>query len=135
MRSLGIVALLGGVAHADDVNLLVSTPTTIAVSSTVQNAAIVPDHIADGKLSTAWNSKTGELVGAWVVVRVPADAKVKAVKLTAGFAHKDKQGDLFTMNPRIKKVRVSHDGKQLAEHALDVENRGLQSIPVDVTGG
>ena len=135
MRSMVVLAALAGVAHADEVNLLTHAPTTVAVSSTVANASIVPDHIADGKLATAWNSKTGELVGAWVAVRLPADAKVSAVKLTAGFAHKDRRGDLFTMNPRIKKVRVSHNGKPIGEHALDIANRGLQAIPVNVTGG
>jgi hypothetical protein len=96
-----VVAALSSTAYADDVNLLVSTPTTVAVSSTVANAAILPDHLVDGKLSTAWNSQTGELAGAWIAVRVPADARVKTIKLTAGFSHKDKKQDWFTMNPRI----------------------------------
>jgi hypothetical protein len=132
-----LVAALGGVAHADDtVNLLVSAPTTVAVSSTVANANILPEHLVDGKLATAWNSQTGELAGAWIAVRVPADAKVKTIKLTAGFTQKDKKlGDLFTLNPRIKKVRVSQGGKVLVEKALDIENRGLQEIPVDIAGG
>jgi hypothetical protein len=136
MRSMLVVALLSGTAFADDVNLLVSTPTTVAVSSTVANAAILPDHLVDGKLSTAWNSQTGELAGAWISVRLPADARVTSVKLTAGFTHKDKRfGDLFTQNPRIKKVRISQGGRVLAEKALDVENRGLQTIPVAIAGG
>ena len=138
MRSLVVVALLSNIASADDkpVNLLISTPTTIAVSSTVANAAILPDHLVDGKLSTAWNSQTGELAGAWIAVRVPADARVKSIKLTAGFTHKDKKlGDLFTKNPRIKKVRVSQAGKTLVEKELDVDNRGLQELPVDIAGG
>jgi hypothetical protein len=131
-----VVAALCGVAQADDVNLLVSTPTTVAVSSTVANASIVPEHLVDGKLSTAWNSQTGELVGAWIAVRVPADARVKTIKLTAGFTQKDKKlGDLFTLNPRIKKVRVMQGGKTIVEKALDIENRGLQEIPVDLAGG
>lgn len=140
MRRLGWVivtlASLAGVAHADDVNLLISTPTTVAVSSTVANAAILPEHVVDGKLSTAWNSQTGELAGAWIAVRVPADARVKSVKLTAGFVHKHKKlGDLFTLNPRIKKVRISQAGKTLVEKALDIDNRGLQEIAVDIAGG
>lgn len=130
-----MVLLLGSVAHAEPVNLLVSAPTTVAVSSTVANARIIPEHLVDGKLSTAWNSKTGELVGAWIAVRVPSDATVKMIKLTAGFSHTDKSGDLFTMNPRIKKVRVSRAGKVLVEQALDPDNRGLQTIAVDVPGG
>jgi hypothetical protein len=132
-----MVCLLAGAAQADDkpVNLLVSAPTTVAVSSTVANASILPEHLVDGKLSTAWNSQTGELAGAWIRVRVPKDARIKTIKLTAGFASKTKQGDLFTMNPRIKKVRVSRAGQVLVEQALDPDNRGLQEIAVDVEGG
>src|SRR5690349_5204487 len=136
MRSMVALVLFASAAHADDVNLLLSTPTTVAVSSTVANAAIVPEHLVDGKLSTAWNSQTGELAGAWIAVRVPADAKVKTIKLTAGFTQKDKKlGDLFTLNPRIKKVRVSQAGKTIVEKTLDIENRGLQDIAVDLPGG
>lgn len=136
MRCMVVIAAWAGVAHADDVNLLRSTPTTIAVSSTVANASILPDHLVDGKLSTAWNSQTGELAGAWIAVRVPADARVKTIKLTAGFTHKDKRlGDLFTLNPRIKKVRVTRGDEVVVEQVLDIANRGLQSIPVDLAGG
>lgn len=81
-----VVALLASSAYADDVNLLTSTPTTVAVSSTVANANILPEHLVDGKLATAWNSRTGELVGSWIAVRVPPDAKVKTIKLTAACA-------------------------------------------------
>ncbi len=131
-----VVALLASSAYADDVNLLTSTPTTVAVSSTVANANILPEHLVDGKLSTAWNSRTGELVGSWIAVRVPPDAKVKTIKLTAGFTQKDKRlGDLFTQNPRIKRVRISQGGNVIAEKALDTANRGLQEIPVDIPGG
>ena len=138
MRSLAVVVLIATVpalAHADDVNLLASTPTTVAVSSTVANAAILPEHLVDGKLATAWNSRTGELAGAWIAVRVPADARVRAIKLTVGFTLTDKRGDLFTMNPRIKKVRVSRGGKVLIEKALDIANRSLQEIAIDQPGG
>lgn len=135
MRSMVVVALLASAAHADDVNLLTTTPTTVAVSSTVANAAILPDHLVDGKLSTAWNSQTGELEGAWIAVRVPADTHVKTIKLTAGFTHKDKKlGDLFTQNPRIKKIRITAGDKTI-DKVLDADNRGLHEIAVDIPGG
>lgn len=136
-----VIALLlaASLARADSpprlVNLLGTVPTTVAVSSTVANANIIPEHLVDGKLTTAWNSKTGELVDAWIGVRLPADVQVKTIKLTAGFVHKNQSGDLFTMNPRIKKVRVSRAGKPVTEQTLDVENRGLQELAVDLPGG
>jgi hypothetical protein len=53
------------------VELLHATPSTIRVSSRVANKAIVPAHIADHDLATAWSSRSGDLVGAWVDVNVP----------------------------------------------------------------
>ncbi len=117
------------------VNLLTTIPTTVAVSSTVANANHLPEHLVDGNLTTAWNSKTGELGGAWVRVRLPSVVQVKTIKLTAGFIHKNPAGDFFTMNPRIKKVRISRAGQPLVEHTLDVESRRLQEISVDQPGG
>lgn len=139
MRISGVCGVLVGlvaIARADDkpVDLTVSVPTTIAVSSTVDNTAIKPEHIADGKLDTAWNSKTGDLAP-HVFVRVPAGVKVTSIKLTAGFTKVDKKlGDLFTMNPRIKKVRVSAGGKSV-EHQLDITSRSLQELPIDLPPG
>lgn len=134
---LGVLVLVGA-AQADPtpVNLLTSVPTTIAVSSTVDNAKITPEHLVDGDLATAWNSRTGELAGAWIAVRVPTDAKVTSIKLTAGFTHVDKRlGDLFTQNPRIKKVRVTRGGQTLGELTLDITSRALQELKLDVPGG
>jgi hypothetical protein len=137
VRALVVLIVLAWspATRADDVNLLANAPSTVAVSSRVANAAILPEHLVDGKLATAWNSRTGDLVGAWIAVRVPADTHVRAIKLTAGFTLKDKRGDLFTMNPRIKKVRVSRGGKLIVEKTLDIENRGLQGVVLDVPGG
>lgn len=123
-----------GAAHADDkVNLLTQTPSIVAVSSTVDNAAIKPEHIADGKLDTAWNSRTGELTP-HVLVRVPATAKITSIKLTAGFTKVDKKlGDLFTMNPRISRVRIT-SGTKSQDFTLDVTRRELQELPFEATG-
>lgn len=135
MRALVLVAAIGSAARADPVNLLAHRSTTINVGSTVANRAIKPEHLVDGKLDTAWNSKTGDLVGAWLVVRLPADAKVQSIKLTAGFTKVDpKLGDLFTENPRIKKLRITHD-KTVVEKELDIANRGLQEIAIAGGGG
>jgi hypothetical protein len=118
------------------VNLITDAPTVVAVSSTVANAAILPAHLVDGDLGTAWNSRTGDLEGAWIGVRVPVDARVIKIRMTIGFTKNDaKLGDLFTMNPRIRKVRVLRNGVKLVEHALDPALRTLQDIPIDQPGG
>ena len=124
------------VPPAPPINLLLVAPSVVAVSSSVANGAILPEHLVDGDLKTAWNSRTGELVGAWIAVRVPTTAHVTSIRMTAGFTRADKGGDLFTMNPRIRKVRVSggRDSKRI-EMALDPDVRGLQDIPVDGRGG
>ena len=144
MRKLGVavvavVSLVGarraGAEDAPLVNLLTSGPATIAVSSTVDNATIRPEHIADGKLDTAWNSATGQIIGAWVEVRVPAGARIKQIKLTPGFAAVDRRlGDLFTKNARIRKLRLSHAGRPIKDVTLDPTRRSLQTIDVDLPG-
>jgi len=126
----------GSPAGDRPVNLLTAAPVIVAVSSTVANREIVPAHLVDGDLGTAWNSRTGELQGAWIGARVPADARVTAIRMTVGFTKVDpKLGDLFTMNPRIRKVRVLRNGAPIAERALDPAVRTLQDIAIDQPGG
>ncbi len=75
-------------------------------------------------------------MGAWVGFRLPAAVRVKRIKLTVGFTKVDaKLGDLFEMNPRIKKVAVDRDGSRLREWTLDPEDRGLQELAIDRPGG
>jgi hypothetical protein len=121
---------------AREVNLLVSTPTVVGVSSSVTSRALRPENLVDGRLDTAWSSKTNDLVGAWITVAVPADVHISAIKLTAGMTRKDpSRGDLFTMNPRITKIRVLHNDVPLFERELDLDDRGLQTVAMDVAGG
>jgi hypothetical protein len=135
MRAVLCLLLATGVAHAEPVNLLTHTAAVINVGSTVANQAIKPEHLVDGKRDTAWNSQTNDLVGAWIIVRLPTDVKVESVKLTVGFTKVDpKLGDLFTENPRIKKVRVTH-GKTVVDKELDITNRELQEIAIAGEGG
>lgn len=120
-------------------NLLQLVPAKVAVSSTVANPRDFPEHLMDGRADTAWNSRTGDLKGA-IDFRVPNDAHVDAVLLTVGFDKRSAQGDLFTMNQRVKRVRVSKENGHgvyvaVREMGLDTNERGLQSIPVDASGG
>jgi hypothetical protein len=116
--------------HLSTVSLIPWTDSRVAVSSTVDNPKDYPEHLIDGKLDTAWNGRTGDLSG-FIAFRVPREAHVASVQLTVGF---DKT-ELFTGNHRISRVKVSRDGAVLREMALDVEKRGLQSIPIDRPGG
>jgi hypothetical protein len=116
-------------------NLLDLVPSKVAVSSTVQNPRDFPEHLVDGRADTAWNGKTGDLVGGFIAFRVPKDARVRRIEMTAGYDKVKGALDLFTANHRITKVALSRDGKKLSEHRLDPNVRGMQSIPVDGPGG
>src|SRR6187397_2286996 len=70
-------------AALDD--LLHFTEARIGVSSKVDNPRDFAEHVADGKLDTAWNGKTGDLVGGWIGFRVPSSARVRVIELTAGY--------------------------------------------------
>jgi hypothetical protein len=110
------------------VELLHATPSTIRVSSRVANKAIVPAQIADHDFSTAWNSRTGDLVGAWVDVAVPG-AQIVELRFTVGHTGKGSHGeDYFTMNPRIRKVTLLDGKTQLVTAALDIAKRELQNV-------
>jgi hypothetical protein len=122
-------------AKGASVDLLASVPSVVAVSSTVANPKLVPAHLVDGDPGTAWNSRTGDLVGAWIAVRMPATTRVTAIRMFAGFARVENGKDLFLMNPRIKKVRIWSWGVQLFDYALDPDDRRLQEIAVDANGG
>jgi hypothetical protein len=119
-------------AAPSKVELLHAVPATLRVSSQVHNRNILPRHIADGDMQTAWNSITGELVGAWVDVTVETGSKIAEIRLTVGHTGRGKRGeDYFTMNPRITKVKLLVDGKPEAAVVLDPEKRDLQAIAVD----
>lgn len=116
------------------VDLLHTIDCTVAVSSKVDNPRDYPEHLVDGKLETAWNGKTGDLHG-WIALRIPKRASVARIELTAGFDKVGKDGDLFTMNHRIARVRISREGAVLKDATLDVDKRGLQAIDLDAPGG
>lgn len=117
------------------VELLHHTKSVVAVSSTVLNPKYQPEALVDGVLTTAWNSRTGDLAGSWMAFRVPPDAFVTAVKLDVGFDSKGPEGDYFTQNHRLKRVRISRGNKVLADAPLDPDKRGLQTIEINAPGG
>jgi hypothetical protein len=110
------------------VELLHNAPSVVRVSSRVQNKTIQPEHIVDKNLNTAWNSRTGELQGAWIDVDV-GGAQIKEIRMTIGHTGKGVHGeDYFTMNPRIKTVSVRDGEKLVAQKTLDTDKRELQPI-------
>jgi hypothetical protein len=121
-------------APLDD--LLHFTDARIGVSSKVDNPRDLAEHVADGRLDTAWNGKTNDLVGGWLGFRVPSAARVRVIELTVGYVAKSKTGeDLFAANHRISRVRLTRDGESLGEHAFDPESRDFQRIALDAPGG
>lgn len=107
----------------------------MAVSSVYRDRASQALHLVDGDLETAWNSKTGDLVGAYIEVRVPAEAEVVALAMTPGFTKGSGDHDLFLGNHRVSRVRVSRDGTPLGELPLDVASRTPVRLPVGGPGG
>lgn len=117
------------------VDLLHAVRTDLAVSSVYRNQPSQAQHLVDGDLATAWNSRTDELVGAWIEARIPADATVTSIAMTPGFARTGGSTDLFTGNHRIARVRVLRDGTEVGIYPLDVSAPVLVTVPVDGPGG
>lgn len=122
-------------AGAGEVDLLYATPAVVAVSSRVDNPRDLPEHLVDGRAETAWNGRSGDLVGGFIAFSVPEDAHVTEVLLSAGFDKKTEKEDLFEANVRVTKVRLSRAGKVLREVALDPSVRTPQRIEVGTAGG
>jgi hypothetical protein len=122
-------------AEAPLSDLLHATRASVAVSSNVDNPRDYPEHLVDGRPETAWNGRTGDLVGGFVKFQVPDDAQIDHLEMSAGFDKIGKDGDLFTMNHRIKRVRVLREGKLVREHTFDIDVRAPQSIPIRAAGG
>lgn len=121
-------------APPEPVELLHAVPSQVVVSS-IASAVLHTAELVDGSMETAWNSEQDDVTRSWVAFRLPADARVTSLRMTAGFVRVDGSRDFFTGNYRVRKVRVSRDGEPLGEHALDPEDRGLQTIPVAGPGG
>ncbi|MCB9594308.1 MAG: discoidin domain-containing protein [Sandaracinaceae bacterium] len=130
--AVAIVSSTAAVAAAQSVDLLHAVPTDVAVSSVYRGQGAQTPRLVDGELATAWNSRSGDLTGAWIEVRLPAAATVTSIEMTAGFTG---PGAVFDGNYRVTRVRVSRDGAALGEHALDPSSRELQTIPVSGPGG
>jgi len=117
------------------VELLHGSAATVRVSSQVANKAIKPEHLVDRDFNTAWNSRTGELVGAWIEVTVPAGAMIEELRMTAGHTGKGPKGeDYFTMNPRIRAVTVLRYNSVVGTFKLDIARRDLQALRVHGDG-
>jgi hypothetical protein len=130
-----LVAPSGSASAAPSANLLQSASATLAVSTVVDNPRDYAEHLIDGKMDTAWNGKTGQLVGGWIAFRVDDDAHVDAIEMTVGF-NKRKDGlDLFTANHRIKRVRILKNQAALKEFTFEIAQRGMQTIPIQSSGG
>ncbi len=117
------------------IDLLRAVPTDLAVSSVYGNRGPMAAYLVDDDLTTAWNSRRGDLVGAWIEARLPQGVQVSGIRMTVGFTHRTARADLFEGNHRIRRVRVSRDGQALGEHTLDPSSRAPQTIPVTGGGG
>ncbi|HEY0252336.1 MAG TPA: hypothetical protein VGC41_12465, partial [Kofleriaceae bacterium] len=121
----------GDAPHGDAV--LHELTAQIMVSSTVANPAIKPEHLIDHDFSTAWNSRTGQLAGAWISAGV-GHAEIREIRMTVGHTGKGPKGeDYFTMNPRITRVSIL-DGGAAYSVELDPSSRALQTIAVKNSG-
>ncbi len=92
----------GQAAPLPVVELLHAVPSAVSVSSAYHDDVAQARKLVDGDMSTAWNSRTGDLVGAYIDVRIPESATVSSFEITAGFTREGGATDLFTGNHRVK---------------------------------
>ncbi|MGE0785186.1 MAG: hypothetical protein AB7S26_05815 [Sandaracinaceae bacterium] len=120
---------------SEELDLLEHVATDLAVSSAYRDRASQIAALVDGDLETAWNSRSDDLVGAWIEVRIPTGAQVTGLEMTSGFTHRTARADLFTGNHRVTRVRVTRDGAEVGVYPLDPESREMQRISVAGASG
>ena len=119
------------------VDLLHAGPAIVFVSSNVNNPKDYPEHLVDGRQDTAWNSRTGDLVGATIAFSIPKSARITSLSLSAGFHKTSAKGeDLFAMNHRLRRVQIrSADGTVKTDWTFDPDKREPQVLPFAHPGG
>ena len=117
------------------VDLLHAVPSELRVSSVSRDETDQVEYLVDGDLETAWNSASGDLVGAWIEFVVPEAVRIGELRLTAGYTKRTERRDLFVGNHRVERIRVTQDGDLVVEQNLDVEERGMQTVPIGRSGG
>ena len=117
------------------VNLLTAVPAQVVVSSVSSPGMSGPSRMVDGRLDTAWNSRSGDLVGAWVAVSLPADAQVTGLRLVPGYLRNYQGVEQWERNHRIRRIAVWHDGAPVGEFDLDPSRPEAQAIAVSGGGG
>lgn len=130
-----LVAASASAQPSEPVDLLHAVATDLAVSSVYRDQGAQAGRLVDQDPTTAWNSRTGELVGAWIEVRLPADAEVTGIALIPGFARPGGATDLFTGNHRVSRVRVLREGVEVGTFAVDTSSPELVTIPLSGAGG
>jgi hypothetical protein len=117
------------------IELLHAVDARVTLSSQVVNATIKPEHLADRDLQTAWNSRTGDLVGAWIEIELPPKVVAKQIRMTIGHTGTGpRREDWFTMNPRIHRVGITSGGVGLPAHTFELSKRDLQIIDLGDKG-
>jgi hypothetical protein len=74
-------------------------------------------------------------VGGWIEFEISRDATVRRIEITCGYSRIKGRDDFFLQNHRISRVEVLREGKSLGVFPLDVNQRGLQALPVAGQGG
>ena len=82
-----------------------------------------PKNAFDGVMSTTWQEGVaGAGIGQWIEIKF-SDAQSVSIKMVNGFNHTDaKYGDLYSLNARVKRVRVSYGadlGQSVTADLLD----------------
>lgn len=121
--------------RGDEYELLHSVPSSVSTSSVARAASLSVAALIDNDMNTAWNSRTGELMGAKIEFELPPDIQIKSIRMTAGFTSISDGKDLFLLNHRIRTVEIFRNEQSIGRFDLDINSRELQILPVASAGG
>ncbi len=110
------------------VDLLYLEGASVSVSSTEEDSPNVPAYLVDGSFDTAWKSKRGESVGAWIRVKVPKERYLERLSIALHESKKQQSANRLH-------VRVSMDDASLGEFDVTSKSGEPVAIAIQKPGG
>jgi hypothetical protein len=95
-------------------------------------------QLGDHRPGTSWQPAKGKTVGEWAEIHLddrygnPPVISLDAIEIANGFQSKDKLGDLFANNARVRTATISLDGKPAVIVDFAEEQRGY--VRIDIGG-
>ncbi len=117
-------------------SIVLLTPDSVTASSFYDKGGErhPPEDAFDGLMKTAWNEGApGPGRGEWIEAHFNTPQHIRRIQISTGFDYvSPKYGDLFTVNPHLRAVRVLFDGGKAIRRAVPEQGREISLDRLDI---